>query len=89
MIPHNRYNQQTEMQVRTLPLLHQNNDYYHQQQQYFRTLPASYVVAAPEQNCYRFVSDERGVRVFTNDCRNWCINVFFLFSFRQKKIFTT
>lgn len=55
-----------EMQVRTLPLMHQNNNnnrdegncYYQQQRRYFRTLPASYVVATPERSCYGIVSDK-------------------------------
>lgn len=51
VIPDDYYHQHPhEMQVRTLPLMHHQNPANGQQQ--FRTLPASYVVAAPEQRCY-------------------------------------
>lgn len=90
--PHHPY-PHPEMQVRTLPLMHQNHHhsaegFYHHQ---FRTLPASYVVATtPEQTCYELVSGcghlfRAGKIIF---CHNLFATNAFLFSSRQKKIST-
>lgn len=60
VIPDDGHHRRHEMQVRTLPLMHQNagnrdgGGYWGQQ--CFRTLPASYVVATPEQRCFEIVS---------------------------------
>lgn len=73
-----------EMQVRTLPLMHQNqnsdegNCYYQQQCRYFRTLPASYVVATPERRCYGIVSDKTSEREIY---WKWCVKLSVLYCF--------